>query len=149
MQVPQKCQYALRAIFELGKRYGDGPVKTAEIAGAQAIPARFLEVILSQLKRGGFVESRRGSQGGYYLAAPPGEITVGQVIRFVEGPIGPVACVTDNGNNACPLSGDCVFQPMWEKVGKAMSDVYDGTTFEDLVEQERERVKGYVPSYTI
>ena len=149
MQVPQKCQYALRAIFELAKRYGEGPVKTVEIAEAQAIPARFLEVILSQLKRGGFVGSRRGSHGGYHLISAPAEVTVGQIIRFVEGPIGLVACVTDNGNNGCPLNGDCVFLPMWEKASKAMSDVYDGTTFEDLVEQERERAKGYVPSYAI
>jgi len=147
--VPQKCQYALRALFELARRDGDGLVKTAAIAKAQAIPARFLEVILSQLRRGGFVDSRRGSRGGYYLVRRPRDLTVGDVIQFMEGPIGPVECVVAGTNRECALYGDCVFLAMWRKVGEAISEVYDGTTFQDLVDQDRERAKRYVPSYEI
>ncbi len=84
MLVSQKCQYALRAIFELAKRTGQGPVKIAEIAEAQAIPVRFLEVILSQLKQGRFAVSQRGSEGGYQLARPPQELTVGEITRVAE-----------------------------------------------------------------
>ena len=149
MFVPQKCQYGLRALFELARHEGAGLVKTAAIAKAQAIPVRFLEVILSQLRRGGFVDSRRGSRGGYYLVRSPKDLTVGDVIRFMEGPIGPVVCVAGGANSECALYGDCVFLPMWRKVGEAMSEVYDGTTFQDLVDQDRERVKRYVPSYEI
>jgi len=149
MLVSQKCQYALRAVFELAKRHGRGPTKIADIARAQAIPARFLEVILSQLKRGGFVESRRGKQGGYYLAGLPEAFTVGKVIRFMQGPIGPVACVTGDPGSECPLQGECVFLPMWEKVGSAIAGVYDTTTLGDLVVQEREKAHEYVPNYAI
>lgn len=83
MLISHRCQYALRAIFELAKRSNQGPVKIAQIAEVQAIPVRFLEVILSQLKQGRFVASRRGNRGGYILAYSPAELTVGAVIRFM------------------------------------------------------------------
>ena len=145
--VSQKCQYALRAIFELAKHYGDGPVKIARIAKLQAIPLRFLEVILAQLKQAGFVDSQRGVEGGYFLLRPPGDLAVGEVIQFIEGPIGPVECIARE--TKCPLYGGCVFQPMWEKARKAVSDIYGGTTFEDLVGNEIRMRSHYVPSYSI
>jgi len=146
--ITQKCQYALRAVFELAKHYGRRPVRTADIAGAQAIPARFLEVILAQLRQGGFVRSRRGNRGGFVLARDPAELTVGQVIRFIQGPIGPVMCATAGSHQECPLYDGCVFLPMWEQVRKAVSEVYDSTTFQDLVERARSK-EGYVPTYSI
>jgi len=149
MLISQKCQYALRAIFELAKRRGNGPVKIADVAKAQAIPVRFLEVILSQLKQGGFVESRRGSRGGYELARLAPELTVGEIIRFVEGPFGPVVCAMGNRNSECPLYGNCVFLPMWEKVRVAISAVYDTTTLQDLVDDDARSQGRYVPSYSI
>jgi Rrf2 family cysteine metabolism transcriptional repressor len=136
MLVSQKCQYALRAIFELARRNSRDPVKISDIAEAQAIPMQFLEVILSQLKQGRFVESKRGSKGGYFLICSPSELTVGDVVRFIQGPIGPVECVVDSSRGDCPLYGDCAFLPMWEKIQNAISDVYDNTTFQDLVDQE-------------
>ena len=77
MFVSQKCQYTLRAMFELAKRRGAGPVTVAEIAQAQAIPPRFLEVILQGLRTAGRVQSQRGTGGGYVLAGPPDTVTVG------------------------------------------------------------------------
>jgi len=147
--VSQKCQYALRAIFELARRGGEGPVKIAEIARAQAIPVRFLEVILSQLKRSGFVASQRGNEGGYQLIRAPGALTVGEVIRSVQGPIGPVACLTGDPTETCPLRGECVFLPMWQQVREAIKGVYDTTTFQDLVDQDKSRSQHYVASYSI
>lgn len=150
MFLSQKCQYSLRAVFDLAANYGKGPIKIAQIAQRQAIPVRFLEVILSQLKQAGFVSSQRGPEGGYVLAQEPRDITVGDVIRFVEGPVGPVGCVAgQKAQEDCPLAGDCVFLPMWEKVREAMTGVYDSTTFADLVEQDRERAREHVPSYVI
>jgi len=148
MQITQKCQYALRAIFELAKRSGKGPVKIAEVAEAQDIPPRFLEVILSQLKQGGFVASQRGAEGGYVLLRQPDELSVGEVMRFLQGPIGPVDCLLDGKKN-CALFGNCVFLPMWEKVAKAMTDVYDSTSFQDLVENERRQGAASAASYSI
>ncbi len=147
--ISQKCQYALRAIFELAKHHGQGPTKIADVAEAQAIPPRFLEVILSQLKQGEFVTSRRGAEGGYLLARDPGGLLVGEIIRFVEGPIGPVGCVTGESEQQCPLHGDCVFLDMWGKVQQAVSAIYDTTTFEYLVAEDARRAKRYVPSYAI
>jgi Rrf2 family protein len=148
MHVSQKCQYALRALFELAKHYGRGPTKIADLAEAQAIPPRFLEVILSQLKQAGFVESRRGNEGGYLLAREPGHLTVGEVIRFVEGPLQPVACMGED-EASCPLHGACVFMDMWDRAREAVSQVYDGTTFHDLMEREAQLKEGYVPTYSI
>lgn len=145
----QKCQYALRAAFHLAKRYGQGPVKIAEIAEAQAIPKRFLEVILSQLKQGGFVLSHRGNEGGYELDRDPSGLTVGEIIRFVEGPIGPVGCMAGESRENCPLRGRCVFLPMWEKVRDQVEGVYDNTTLEDLVHKERQREEAFEVEYAI
>ncbi len=149
MFLSQKSQYALRAVFELARHNGTGPVKIADIAKAQAIPVRFLEVILSQLKQAGFLASRRGSGGGYYLVRAPRNLAVGEVLRFVEGPIGPVECVANGSKEKCPLYGGCVFFPMWEKVGEATREVYDNTTFQDLLDQEKRKNGSYVPSYSI
>lgn len=145
----QKCQYATRAVYELSGSYGSGPVKIGRIARAQAIPQRFLEVILSELKRGGFVESRRGNEGGYFLRRPPATLTVGEVIRFVEGPIGPVGCVTAGAGQDCALYPNCAFLPMWKRVRDAVSKVYDTTTFQDLLESRSYASEEYLPCYSI
>ncbi len=140
----------MRAIFELAKRVGQGPTKIAEVAKAQAIPARFLEVILGQLKQAGFVDSQRGNAGGYFLVRAPEELSVGEVVRFVEGPVGPVDCVAGKRKRTrCPLYGDCVFLPMWEKVREVVSNVYDNTTFQGLADEEQERRGAHAPSYSI
>ena len=149
MLLSQKCQYALRAMFHLAKHQGRGPIRIAEIADAQAIPKRFLEVILGQLKQGGFVVSQRGNEGGYTLDRDPSGLTVGDVIRFVEGPIGPVGCMAGEGNQGCPLRGQCVFLPMWERVRAQVEDVYDSTTLQDLVEKELANERLHAPSYHI
>lgn len=147
--ISQKCQYGLRAIFELARRRGQGPTKIAEIAEIQAIPARFLEVILSQLKQSGFVESHRGAAGGYELARSPSQLTVGEVIRFIEGPIGPVGCVTDGSADKCPLFGQCAFLPLWQRAQKALEGIYDRTSFQNLVDEDKQRSEKYVPTYAI
>ena len=149
MLISQKCQYALRAVFELSRREGRGPTRIADIANAQAIPHRFLEVILSQLKRAGLVASQRGNEGGYSIARSPREITVGDVIRFVQGPIGPVECVVGGSKESCPLYGDCVFLPLWQDARQALLSVYDGATFQDLVEKEKVRADKFAPCYSI
>jgi len=136
MFVSRKIRYGLRAIFELAKRQGQGPVKIAETAKAQAIPVRFLEVILNELKQGGFVDSKRGSEGGYMLVRSAAEVTVGDVIRFMQGPIRAVGCLAGGSVDDCPFYGECVFLPMWDKARKAVEDVYDGTSIQDLLEQE-------------
>jgi Rrf2 family cysteine metabolism transcriptional repressor len=147
--VPQKTQYALRAVFELAKRHGQGPVKIADIAKTQAIPVRFLEVILNQLKQAGFVESKRGSGGGYLLAGTPDHLTIGDVMQFVQGPVVPVSCMEGTAKGRCPLYGNCVFLPMWEQVQQAISNVYDDTTFQALLDHQEEQDGKFILSYSI
>jgi len=131
----QKCQYALRAMYEITLRHDDWPVKSGEIAAAQSIPPRFLENILAQLKRGGFIESKRGREGGYMLADPERETPVGEVIRFIQGPLVPVHCMREGGAATCDLYGSCAFHGMWEQARAAVAEIYDGTTFSDLIRE--------------
>jgi Rrf2 family protein len=140
MQVTQKSLYALRAVFELAKCVGQGPRKIAEIAEAQAIPQRFLETILSQLKQAGFVESCRGNDGGYMLIHPPEQLTVGQVMEFMQGPVGPPGCLIDKSRvNECSLRKGCIFMDMWKRIHDAILDVYNNTTFSDLMKNSKEQ----------
>jgi Rrf2 family protein len=130
-------------MYELAKNNGAGPLKIAEIARRQAIPVRFLEIILNELKRGGFIRTLRGKDGGCFLARAPGDLTVGEVMRFIEGSFAPVGCVNEENTDSCPLQGSCVFLPLWEKAQKALAQVYDGTTFVNLIENESQLAKQY------
>ena len=138
MNLSQKCQYAVRAVLELAKQYGRGPVAISQIAANQAIPQRFLENILNELKPTGLIESRRGIQGGYLLAKDPATITVGEIIRLVEGPLDPVKCIGDKNSPCCPLKSNCSLIHLWNRAKAAVEAVYDGTSFRDLVEEEKE-----------
>lgn len=147
--ISQRCQYALRAVFELACRQGQGPVRIADIAAAQGIPPRFLEAILGQLKQSGLVASRRGAEGGYVLAKSPEAISMGEVIRFVDGPIAPVKCVQDGEHSECLLGDDCVFMNVWKSVQRTTSEIYDRTTMADLVEEQRARTRRFAVDFTI
>ena len=136
MQISKKCYYALRALFVLTNDYSlSRPIKIASIASRQGIPKRFLEVILNELRQGGFVESRRGVDGGYRLARKPETISVGEVVRFVDGDIAPVSCVAADSEQAvCELNFQCPFYDFWLRVREVMDSVYDGTSMADIVE---------------
>jgi Rrf2 family protein len=137
--VPKRNQYALRAIFELAKHRGKGPKKISEIAHAQSIPLRFLEVILGQLKGTGWVESKRGFYGGYLLKCSPRDITVGDILRFMQGNARQMDCVACISKRDCPFNGECAFAAMWHRVNEAMFKIYDETTIQDLIEREKKK----------
>ncbi len=137
MNVSQKCQYALRGLFELARRGGARPVPVSEIAEAQAIPQRFLELILGELRHAGYVTSRRGAGGGYLLAAAPAELPVGEIIRFIEGPLAPVRCLAGKADSDCPLHGKCAFMGLWARAADAVAGVYDSTTLQDLLDEQQ------------
>jgi Rrf2 family cysteine metabolism transcriptional repressor len=140
MAISQKCQYALRAMFELARRGLAEPVSISQLATAQAIPHRFLEQILGELKRGGFVESRRGVHGGYLLAHSPEMISAGDIIRFIDGPMDAVQCTAmTHGEQPCPLDGTCVFVDLWQRASDAAATVYNHATLQSLVEAQRAR----------
>ena len=140
MLITKKNLYALRAIFELAKHNGKGPRKISEVAHAQAIPEKFLEVILSQLKGSGLVDSKRGFTGGYYLIRSPKKITVGDIMRFMERDMDLIGCVALVPETNCPFKGECAFFPMWTRVKDAIFRVYDETTIQDLIDNEQDSV---------
>jgi Rrf2 family protein len=149
MPISQKTQYAVRAVFELAKRQGRGATRIGEVAEAQAIPQRFLENILNHLKGGGFVESVRGKDGGYLLVRPSEQLTVGQILRFMEGPLSPVECMVSGKKGSCSMYGSCAFRSLWRRAEKALEDVYDGTTFQELVEEEANDCQDRGADYSI
>src|SRR3954454_18496147 len=131
MNISVKGEYALDALFDLAQQRPGEPVKIADIARRRKIPQKFLELILAGLKQGGFVESRRGAEGGYYLARPAQSITVGQVLRFMES----VRSSRPTGNGEPPGP----FAELWRQVDESVSRVVDETSFEDLVRRWREK----------
>lgn len=136
MSVSQKCQYAVRALLELSKRHGKGPVRSGEIAARQGIPPRFLENILNEMKTSGLVESRRGAQGGFLLACRPEQLTVGRVIRLIDGPLDPVRCTKEGSKVDCRLRDCCSLLELWQQAKTALEAVYDRATFADLAKKE-------------
>ena len=133
MRVSAKADYALRAAVELAAA-GDGPVKGDRIAQAQAIPPNFLENILVDLRNAGLVASRRGADGGYWLARPAGEVTLADVIRAVDGPLANVRGVrseqVEYGGTAEPL------RDVWVAVRASLRAVLEGVTLADLANGE-------------
>lgn len=149
MRISRKCEYALRAVFELAVRDNEHPVKIHQIAAAQNIPARFLEVILNELRHAGLVQSRRGNVGGYMLARPAEELTVAQVIEHVQGPI---ALSAQNGERSSPAGyfyGDNAFKQLWTEMAEAVSGICNNMTFAELVKNERCSKAKAVTNYTI
>jgi Rrf2 family protein len=135
--------------MELAKHYGHGPVAISQIAASQAIPQRFLENILNDLRPTGLIESRRGIQGGYLLVKDPAAITVGEIIRSVEGPLDPVKCMGDKNSTFCPMKESCALIQLWNRAKAAVEAVYDGVSFRDLVEEEQRLSKPPVIDYSI
>ena len=137
-----KGEYALQAILDLAARRAGEPIRIADIAKRQKIPQKFLELILASLKQGGFVESRRGAEGGYLLARSAESLTVGEVLRYIEGP--------QQGKRRDGRKGGATpFSAMWEQVDGAISGVIDKTTFADLRRAWQEKQNKYILNWEI
>ena len=141
LNISVKGEYALQAIFDLASQPSGEPVRIADIARRQHIPQKFLELILASLKQGGFVESRRGAEGGYLLARPPESITVGELLRFVEGPM------QNRGHHR--RKAETPFTAMWADVDLAVSAIVDTTTFAALAARWAEKQNRFVLNWEI
>jgi Rrf2 family protein len=131
-----KSKYALKALIALSEEYGKGPLLISDIARRQGIPRRFLEIILLELKMQGFLRSKKGKGGGYELSKPPGQISVGKVMRTLEGPIAPLACVSKTAYERCedcPDEAACGVRILMKQVRDAIAAILDSTTFEDVI----------------
>ncbi len=128
MKLSTRGRYACRALLELARYYGQGTVSIARIAEKQAISRRYLEHI--------FVTGTRGSKGGYVLNRDPSEITAGEIVRAVEGPLGPVHCVDDP--TSCEKVGRCVTHNLWKKAADVLNELLDRHTMADLLAEQIE-----------
>jgi Rrf2 family transcriptional regulator, cysteine metabolism repressor len=127
----------MRALLELSMRDPSGPVMTvAEIAKIQKIPVRFLEQIFSKLRTGGYIASKRGKQGGYVMAVSPSNLSVGEIIRFIEGGEESVDCLKTRQADHCAFGTGCAFKQLWTRARDAMSAIFDEMTFQDLVNKQ-------------
>ena len=140
MKITYKGDYALKALLFLALRYNeDSVVSINEIAKLGDMPTKFLEQILLTLRKGGFVRAKRGLRGGFYLGKHPKDITIGEVIRFIEGPIEPISCIQEDCYKGCKDMASCIFREVWKEVNLAISIVIDTLTFEELMIRYKER----------
>lgn len=149
MKISFKGDYALKVILDLALTSDQGITPIREISRRQDIPERFLEQIITTLKRGNFVKTVRGQRGGVYLAKPPSKITVGEVIRLVEGPTSPITCVSRSGYAHCDFEGRCALRGVFAEVRDRINEVVDTVTFQDLVEKTKKLETRDVLDYCI
>jgi Rrf2 family protein len=133
-----RARYATRALLELSLRDDEGSILIQEIADRQKIPLKYLQQILVSLKAAGFVQSRKGPGGGYALAKSPREISLGAVLRAMDGPLAPISCVsvTAYAECGCPDPERCALRESFGKVREAMAELLDNTTFETLRDRQ-------------
>lgn len=135
MRLSTKGRYGLKAMFELSLHYGEGPIPLKSVADEQKISENYLEQLVSVLRKDGFLESVRGAQGGYLLSKPPSEITVGSILRSLEGNMAPADCVVDNDINKCDREEHCVTKLVWMKIRDSIDEVIDSITLQDMIDE--------------
>ena len=124
-------------MLELSLNYGKKSLHIRDISRAQNIPERFLEQILLLLKRAGYLKSKKGPEGGYYLAKPPADINVAEVIRVMDGPLAPIDCVSVMAHEPCPMEATCGLRWLWKEVRDSVAEIMERTTFADLVRMNK------------
>jgi Rrf2 family transcriptional regulator, cysteine metabolism repressor len=140
MKLSTKGRYGVIAMYDLATQYGKGPVPLKLTAERQNISEHYLEQLMAGLRRAGFVKSIRGAQGGYELTKDPALITVGDIIRALEGPIAPVDCVIEDGpSDYCCRSESCITRGIWVKIRDSISNVVDSITLADMCKEEANR----------
>lgn len=127
-------EYGLRMMMDLARHFGDGPQPLVEIARHEALPATYLEQLVARLRKAGLVTSQHGAHGGYELPRPPAEITVGEVLRVLEGPISPMVCATEgHDEELCARQNFCSANLVWERVRDSVAQALDSLTLADLI----------------
>jgi Rrf2 family protein len=130
-----KCKYGLKAMVHMARHGAKGPLLIADIAEAERIPKKFLDVILLELKTHCLLSSKKGKGGGYQLARFPDKIFVGEIVRILDGPLAPVSCVSKTAYRRCDDCGDehaCSIRAVMQEVRDAIASVLDHTTLADM-----------------
>ena len=140
--ISKKTKYALIALSKLAEDYQClRPLLIADLAKRGRVPRKFLEAILLELKNRGVLRSKKGKGGGYCLAGPPEKITLGRVIRILEGPLAPLPCVSQSAYQRCEECEDedtCPLRLVMKEVREATAKILDGTSLKDMVERARD-----------
>jgi Rrf2 family protein len=143
--ISKKTKYALKALYHLAGQPSSQPVLIADLAKAENIPKKFLEFILLSLRKGGVLQSRIGKGGGYYLASAPSNVTLGSVVRILEGDLAPVQCLSETNYARCDECDDeatCGIRLVMADVNKVLAQVLDNLTLADMVKRSvAERIK--------
>lgn len=134
MRLSTRGRYGVKAMIDLAMRYGKGPVPLKEIADRQRLSEHYLEQLVASLRRAGLVVSVRGAQGGYELARPPEQVSIGDVVRILEGPIGLVDCL-EHGDACCDQTAVCMTRSVWRRLRDSMEEVLNSTTLKDVVDE--------------
>ena len=137
MKLSTKGKYGVRAVYEVARHYGRGPITIKEISERQGISISYLEQILHKLGKAGLIESVRGPAGGYLLARKPADLTIGDIVRVLEGPIALSHCLEPGESGDCCQTDDCVARMVWAKVGAKIEEALDSISFDDLLLQHR------------
>jgi Rrf2 family protein len=131
-----RAKYGMRALVYLAQRQGEGLISIRDIAVALNIPKKFLEAILLDLRNEGILQSRKGKEGGYFMERSPDTITIGRIIRFIDGPLAAVPCVSQTAYARCadcPDEKQCVIRWIMKEVRDSTAQILDNTTLEQLV----------------
>jgi Rrf2 family protein len=139
MKLSTKGRYGVSAVYDLAMHYGEGPIAVRTIANRQGISEHYLEQLMGPLRSAGFVKSIRGAQGGYTLGRSPSDISVGEVIRVMEGEFAPVECLRSDWveQEGCAKSGCyCITKGVWEKVRDSLTHVLDSISLQDLCDEQ-------------
>lgn len=141
MKLSTKGRYGLRALVDLAAHEDQGPVSLASIAGRQDISEKYLEQLMRKLKQGGLVQSVKGVQGGYLLAKEPKDISVGEILRVLEGEIKPVDCSGFSPSTDCTHAGGCTTKYVWKRINDSVLNTIDHIFLEELLHPREEEKK--------
>ena len=136
LKLSTKGLYGIKALYELAHNYGEAPINIREISRRHDMPVPFLEQVLHRLKQKGLVKSRRGINGGYILSRDPCEITIGDAVRALEGPIALCGClIHDKSGNVVEKELHCVTSNLYRKLGEMVENAFDSVTLLELSEE--------------
>ncbi len=150
--ISQKAKYGLRALIYIANHNASGNILIADIASSEKISKKFLESILLDLKNHGILQSKKGKGGGYALAKPQHQIFVGEILRILDGPLAPVACVSQTAYKRCsdcPDEKTCAIRAVMKDVREAVANVLDRCTLEDMVKKELDLKNNNTYSFVI
>ncbi|MDD3194082.1 MAG: Rrf2 family transcriptional regulator [Oscillospiraceae bacterium] len=136
MKISTKGRYGLRMMIDIAMNQGEGPVSVRDIACRQSLSDKYLEQIVTQANKAGLLKSIRGAGGGYQLSRPAAEVSVGEILRAMEGSLSPVECVRELGEESasCQNADECATYELWRDIKKAVDQVIDNRTLQDMID---------------